>query len=404
MYFFQLYCFYNIYISIKLNLLLLLLLKIKKSIIIGKKYKIINQQRRYNMPLLDINSKEQIKKYNQFLEKNNAFFTQMIEWGKVKNDWEQYVVYTCDDNNNIVMSANFIAKKLPFFKKIMVYSPRGPVGDVNNKEEVQRLLDELYKIIDKKSIFCVKFDPLIPKSDDLIEKYNKDGFKIRKNAQYNSLFYSKYNMCVNLEQENLEVLRLTFNQSTRRKIKLSEKEEYKFEISNKTSDLKRFFNLYVKTNERKNLSGRKFEYLECMLNSLDPNNIKICVVSDKEGNDLASSILIFYNDRVYYAYGATDVTKNSKNASYFMHWQTIKMSFEQGYKIYDMGVVNNPDVTDGVYLFKEGFCRSSGFFEAIGEIDFITNHFIYNLFVYVLPLLKKARRMFNKLLKLIKLK
>lgn len=356
------------------------------------------------MPLLDINSKEQIKKYNHFLEKNNAFFTQMIEWGKVKNDWEQYVIYTCDDNNNIVMSANFIAKKLPFFKKIMVYSPRGPVGDVNNKEEVQRLLDELYKIIDKKSIFCVKFDPLIPKSDDLIEKYNKDGFKIRKNAQYNSLFYSKYNMCVNLEQENLEVLRLTFNQSTRRKIKLSEKEEYKFEISNKTSDLKRFFNLYVKTNERKNLSGRKFEYLECMLNSLDPNNIKICVVSDKEGNDLASSILIFYNDRVYYAYGATDVTKNSKNASYFMHWQTIKMSFEQGYKIYDMGVVNNPDVTDGVYLFKEGFCRSSGFFEAIGEIDFITNHFIYNLFVYVLPLLKKARRMFNKLLKLIKLK
>ena len=356
------------------------------------------------MPLLDISSKEQVKKYNGFLKKNNAFFTQAIEWGKVKNDWKQYVIYTCDNDNNILMSANFITKQLPFFKKLLVYSPRGPVGDIKNKEEVQKLFDELYKVIDKKNIFCVKFDPLIPKNDDLVEKYNKDGFKIRKNANHHSLFYSKYNMCVNLDQENIEMLRLKFNQSTRRKIKLSEKEEYRYEISNKVSDLKRFFELYVKTNQRKNLSGRKFEYLERMLKSFDPKNIKICIVSDKNGNDLASSILMFYNDRVYYAYGATDVTKSSKNASYFMHWQTIKLSFEQGYKIYDMGVVNTPDVTDGVYLFKEGFCRPSGFFEAIGEIDFITNHFVYNIFVYVLPLLKKVRRLFNKLLKIIKIK
>lgn len=354
------------------------------------------------MPLLDIKSKEQVKKYNQFLKENNAFFTQMIEWGKVKGDWDQYIIYTCDKDGNIVMSANFITKKLPIFKKLLVYSPRGPVGDIENKKEVKKLIDELYKTIDKRNIFCVRFDPLILKSDNLVKEYNKEGFKIRKNAKHHSLFYSKYNMCVNLEHENIEALRSTFNQSTRRKIKLSEKEEYKYEISNSVTDLKRFFELYVNTNKRKNLSGRKFEYLECMLKSFDEENIKVCIVSDKDGNDLAGSILVFYNDRVYYAYGATDVTKGSKNASYFMHWQTIKASFEQGYKTYDMGVVNNPDVTDGVYLFKEGFCRKDGFFEAIGEIDFVADHLVYNIFVYVLPLLKKARRLLNKLLKLIK--
>lgn len=356
------------------------------------------------MPLLDISSKEQVKKYNSFLKEKNAFFTQTIEWGYVKKDWKQYIVYICDDNNNIIMSSNFITKKLPFFNKLLVYSPRGPVGDITNKKNIQILIEELYKVVGKENIFCVKFDPLVPTSEELVKEYNKEGFKIRKKAKHNSLFYSKYNMCVNLEHDDIEKLRSTFSQSTRRKIKLSEKEGYKYELSNKISDLKRFFELYVKTNQRKNLSGRKFEYLECMLKSFDEKNIKVCTVSDRDGNDLASAILVFYNDRVYYAYGATDVTQSSKNASYFMHWETIKFSFENGYKIYDMGVVNIPNVTDGVYLFKEGFCRKEGFFEAIGEIDFVTNPIIYNIFIYLIPMLKKTRRLFNKVLKLIKIK
>ena len=353
------------------------------------------------MPVLDIKSKEQVKKYNDFLKKNNAFFTQTIEWGKVKSDWKQYIVYITDENNNIVMSSNFLTKPLPIFKKILVYSPRGPVGDINNKEYLLKLINELYTVIGKKNIFCIKFDPLVINNEKLLKEYNKDGFKIRKNAKHNDLFYSKYNMCVNLEHEDIEKLRSTFSQSTRRKIKLSEKEEYKYEISNKVSDLKRFFALYQKTNERKNLGGRKFEYLENMLKVFPKENIKVSVASDKE-NDLAASILIFYNDRVYYAYGATDVTQSSKNASYLMHWENIKLAFEQGYKVYDMGVVNVPSVKDGVYLFKEGFCRKEGFFEAIGEIDYITNKPVYYIFIYVLPMLKKIRRFLKKCLKLLK--
>ena len=355
------------------------------------------------MPLLDISSKEQVKKYNAFLKQNNAFFTQKIEWGYVKKDWKQYVVYITDKDENIVMSSNFIAKPLPILKKILVYSPRGPVGNINNIENIKKLIDELYKVIDKKNIFCVKFDPLVITNDELIKKYNKDRFKIRKRAKYNDLFYSKYNMCVNLEHEDIDKLRSTFSQSTRRKIKLSEKEGYKYELSNKVSDLKRFYALYQKTNERKNLGGRKFEYLENMLKVFPKDNIKVSIVSDKE-NDLASSILIFYNDRVYYAYGATDVTQSSKNASYFMHWETMKLAHQQGYKIYDMGVVNVPDVSDGVFLFKDGFCRKEGFFEAIGEIDYVSNKFAYGLFIYGIPFLKRTRRFLKKLIKLVKSK
>lgn len=353
------------------------------------------------MPLLDISSKEQVKKYNNFLKQNNAFFTQKIEWGKVKSDWKQYVVYITDEKNKIVMSSNFITKPLPIFKKLLVYSPRGPVGDINNKENVLKLINELYNIIGKKNIFCIKFDPLVITNEEILKKYNKDGFKVRKNAKHNDLFYSKYNMCVNLDCEDLEKLRSTFSQSTRRKIKLSEKEGYKYEISNKVSDLKRFFALYQKTNQRKNLGGRKFEYLENMLKVFPKENIKVSVASDNE-NDLAASILIFYNDRVYYAYGATDVTQSSKNASYLMHWENMKLAFEQGYKIYDMGVVNVPNVSDGVFLFKDGFCRKAGFFETVGEIDYITNKFVYNIFIYGIPLLKKTRRFIKKILNYLK--
>ena len=49
------------------------------------------------MPLLNLNSTKEVNKYNKFLERSNAFFTQTIEWGAVKSNWQQYIVYITDD-------------------------------------------------------------------------------------------------------------------------------------------------------------------------------------------------------------------------------------------------------------------------------------------------------------------
>lgn len=349
------------------------------------------------MPLLNLNSTKEVNKYNKFLERSNAFFTQTIEWGAVKSNWQQYIVYITDDNNNIIMSANFLAQKVPVLNKLLLYSPRGPVGDINNKDNVKKLINEVFDVINRKKIFCIKFDPLIELKDDLLKKYNTDGFKVRKKVDYTNLIYAKYNMCVDLKLDNVDAILLSFNQSTRRKIKQAIKDTYKFISSNEMSDLKRFYSLYTKTNIRKNLSGRNYEYLETMLKSFKQSNIKVCIVS-KDGVDLAGSIIIYYNNRVYYAYGATDTEHDSRNASYFMHWNIIKSAFENGYEIYDMGVCNVNNVKDGVYQFKEGFCREKGYFEAIGEIDYVVNKFVYTLFIYLVPLMKKLRHALNKIL------
>lgn len=349
------------------------------------------------MPLLNLKSKKEVDKYNQFLEKSNAFFTQTIEWGNVKSNWQQYIVYVTDDNNDIVMSANFLVQKVPVLNKFLLYSPRGPVGDINDRNNVEKLINEVFKIIDRKKIFCIKFDPLVELKEELLVKYNTNNFKIRKNVDYTNLIYAKYNMCVDLKLNSIEDLLLSFNQSTRRKIKQATKDTYEFTCSNEVSDLKRFYSLYVKTNIRKSLSGRSYEYLETMLKSFKQSNIKVCIVS-KDGVDLAGSIIVYYNNRVYYAYGATDTEHDSRNASYFMHWSIIKKAFEDGYEIYDMGVCNVNNVKDGVYQFKEGFCREKGYFEAIGEIDYIVDRFVYALFVYLVPLMKKLRHILNKFL------
>lgn len=350
------------------------------------------------MPILNLKSKKEVEKYNDFLHSNNAFFTQSIEWGKVKNNWQQHIIYITDENDKILMSANFLVQKVPLFKKFLVYSPRGPVGNIKDKDMLNKLIEEVFKVIGKKNIFCIKFEPLVEIDEDLLTNYNVGRFKVNKNASYKDLIYAKHNMYVNLKLDNPESILLSFNQTTRRKIKQSLKDNYEIVFENDVKTLKRFYNLYTKTNQRKNLSGRSFEYLETMLKSFDKSIIKICIVS-VNGIDLAGSILFYYCNRVYYAYGATDTEQNSKNASYYMHWNIINDAFNNGYSIYDMGVCNTNNINDGVYLFKEGFCRKNGYFEAIGEIDFIVDKFIYALFIKVVPAIKKLRHLFNKIAK-----
>lgn len=350
------------------------------------------------MPLLNLKSKKDIIKYNEFLLSNNAFFTQSIEWGNVKKNWKQYVIYITNSNDEIIMSANFLVQQVPFLKKLLVYSPRGPVGDIKDKDIVSKLIEEVFNVIGRKNIFCIKFDPLIEIDEKLLANYNNGRFRINKHANYNDLIYAKYNMYVDLKLDNIDSVLLSFNQTTRRKIKQASKNNYEIILKNDIETLKRFYNIYTKTNMRKNLSGRNFEYLETMLKSFDKSVIKVCIVSEN-GIDLAGSILFYYCNRVYYAYGATDIEQNSKNASYFMHWNIIKDAFDNGYTIYDMGVCNTNSINDGVYLFKEGFCRKTGYFEAVGEIDYIVDKFIYTFFIKGVPLVKKIRHILNKFLK-----
>ena len=62
--------------------------------------------------------------YREFLEKNErSNFQQTIEWGKVKESWENEIIIVQDNNKKIVASISVLIRKIPIFGN-MIYAPR----------------------------------------------------------------------------------------------------------------------------------------------------------------------------------------------------------------------------------------------------------------------------------------
>lgn len=64
--------------------------------------------------------------------------------------------------------------------------------------------------------------------------------------------------------------------------------------------------------------------------------------------------------------------------------------------IYDFGGVFELNKDNGLYKFKEGFCRQKGVTEFIGEFDKVYNNLIYFMFTKVVPKIKSIKKNLKK--------
>ena len=69
-------------------------------------------------------TKEREAEYRNFLEKSErSNFQQTIEWGKVKQSWNNEIIIVEDENKKIVGSISVLIRKIPIFGN-MIYAPR----------------------------------------------------------------------------------------------------------------------------------------------------------------------------------------------------------------------------------------------------------------------------------------
>ena len=129
------------------------------------------------MPILNKEDENEVKKYNEFLNSSKyTRLTQSLEWGKVKSNWENEVVYV-ENEGKIVASMLLLIQKIPIKNYTFMYSPRGPVCDINDMELVKSLLEEAKIVAKKYNAYLLKFDPSVKYSKELDDRYKALGFK-----------------------------------------------------------------------------------------------------------------------------------------------------------------------------------------------------------------------------------
>lgn len=347
------------------------------------------------MPILDLSNKKEVDKVLKFISgKEVVSFMQDISWGKVKNNWEQEIVYL-EENDKVVASMMILVRKISKLKTALLYAPRGPVCDVYDAKLVDKLVKEAEPLVKKYNAFCLKFDPQVLYDKKLADKYNKLGYIVSKeNDDVMALIQPQKNMVLDIKNKTEDELLAYFTQKTRYNIRLAYKKEVKVRYSRDEKDLKIFYDLYKVTTVRDKIGCRPYSYFKRMLEAYDENNLRIYIV-EHEGDNLAAAIAINYGKELFYLYGASSNEKRNLMPTYAMQWEMIKWGLETKCYTYNFGGLVSMDPNNGLYRFKIGFCNEEGIYNYIGEIDKVYNKFIYFNYSKVLPKLKKVKKKFR---------
>ena len=101
----------------------------------------------------DEKSKEEYKKFLEGHERCN--FQQSLEWAEVKKpNWKPEVILAEDENKNIIGSLCVWVRKMPIFGNMM-YSSRGPVCDIHDKNVMKQLTDGAKELAKKYKVMSI---------------------------------------------------------------------------------------------------------------------------------------------------------------------------------------------------------------------------------------------------------
>lgn len=347
------------------------------------------------MPILNLNDKTEVKKYNAFLKKNNALINQDLRWGQLKSNWITEAVYI-KDTGKIVGAMTILIRKVPLLNTHLMYASRGPVLEKYDIELFNKLVEAAKPLQEKYKAFALILDPEIKYSEQEKQTFIASGYKIQEDDDI--LIQPRHNMVLYLENKDSEELIKTFSEKTRYNIRLAARKGVTVRYSNREEDLKEFYKLYKITALRDKIGIRPFDYFQRMLKSFNQSEVRI-YLAEYENEVLASAITLNYGKKMFYVYGASSNNKRNLMPNYIMQWEMIKYALESNCEQYDFGGVFHFTHEDGLYKFKSGFCKKDGVSKYIGEITKVYNPLIYFMYTDVIPKTHKIKKKIRKIIR-----
>ena len=372
---------------------------------------------------------------------------QSSNWAKIKDNWDSCIagVY---QNDQLVASGLILIKHLPL-SFTMMYIPRGPIMDYENKELVKFYLKELKKWAKTKHCLFISFDPAIKLREfDLDHKDKPDDQKalsIINNLQDNKAIYKGKTLKI---EETIQPrfhmglyytddLNSHLPKSTIKSCKAAIKRHVNVKVADH-SEVEKFAKMIELTEKHKNVHLRNEEYFRKILdvykedatlyladvnvntykkeledsiqiandtlqNEKATNNAKNKALqtiknSEKELitiNDLASKypndtiiaggLMVGFGNTCEMLYAGRNDDFNSFRPQYYLYTKKIEHSFKQGYQYVNMGGIEGT-LDDGLSKFKANF--NPVIIEYVGEFD-----------LPVMPLLYKLAKFAQKKLK-----
>ena len=336
-----------------------------------------------------------------FLETNKkSHFLQSPEWANVKSDWKHEMI-VIEENGEIKGSMSVLLRKVPFFKRYIMYAPRGFVCDEHDKETLQKLTEKAKEIAKKYKAFIFRLDPDISNEDEEFKNIAKEiGYKRKEKIKnIDQVIQPKYVFRLNLTGKTEEELLASFNQKTRYNIRLAIKKGVTTRVGT-LDDMKIFYDIMKETGSRDNFFIRPIEYFEKIYKELGEKHVRL-IIAEHDKNPISAVMPIMYGNKVWYLYGGSSNKYRNLMPNYLLQFEMMKWGLENKCDIYDFrgvsGFKNENDPQYGVYRFKKGF--NPEFVEFVNELYIVFDpimNFIFNISEKIYKLFGNIKSKFKK--------
>ncbi|EPB8218095.1 peptidoglycan bridge formation glycyltransferase FemA/FemB family protein [Clostridium perfringens] len=359
----------------------------------------------------DYNNKKLLIEFTEYLrefaKKNNISFITidpdihlkeneeaLSEGTEIKNFLKSLGYKNTDSKNFEAIQPNFVFRlplptegnkmdiKKAVFKKfssktrynIKVAEERGLSVEVYDKETLNEdVLDRFHEI--------------------MVTTGKRDNFLVRHREYFKDMIDYLYPNC------RLYMVKYSYeNDFNRLSEKLNKQEEAKTKAINKIEELK--VKLDAETDEDKksriekklNDQDKRLKEAERQIEGFKK---KISDIEPFKGQEiyLSGSIYLYYGNKAWYLYGASENILRDTMPNFAMQWSMICDSIDLGCDVYDFrgvsGDLNPENPLYGLYKFKKGF--NGNFVEFIGEFDIVVDNGIYTLYKKAFPQFKKIR-------------
>ncbi|MDD6024927.1 MAG: peptidoglycan bridge formation glycyltransferase FemA/FemB family protein [Oscillospiraceae bacterium] len=323
----------------------------------------------------EIITKEQIPEYEAFIQSHpKGHFAQSVLWAKQKPMWKWEAIVSRDGEGRIKGSMSVLIRRIiPGLPFTMMYSCRGPVTDLNDRETLADLLEGAKKLAKKHHSYVIKIDPDVPSSETAYtEMLTSLGFTLTGGGATFDAIQPQYVFRLNTEGKTSEELLAALPQSTRRKVRAGGKKGVTTKICGKEA-VPDFARLMLETGVRDGFVTREASYFESMLDNLGEH--ARLYMAYYEGQAIAGTLAIWFGDKVWYLYGASSNEHRNLMPNYMLQWNMIEWAVEKGCRLYDFrgvpGQVGEDHPLYGLYKFKLGF--GGDYVEFVGEMDMVLN-------------------------------
>ena len=337
------------------------------------------------------------EEYARFLESNERCnFQQSLEWAKVKTSWKKEVILAEDSSKKIIGSLMVWIRKIPLFGNIM-YSSRGPVCDIHNKEVLAQLTEGAKQLAKKYNAIVLRIEPDIVSSDEKFRNIMIElGYKIKDDAKnFREEIQPRYVFRLNTKNKTEEELFANLHSKTRYNVRLATKKGVTVKVGAR-EDLKDFHKIMITTGIRDGFITRPLEYFEKMYDCLG-DHMKL-LMAYYEDKPISGVIVIIYGNKTWYLYGASSNEHRNLMPNYLLQWEMIKIALQNKSDIYDLrGVPGIADNSNGLYRFKKGF--GAEYTEFIGEVYIEFNPLKYRLYKFAEKAFRNLRALKLKLKK-----